>query len=401
MSTRNVNSLAPTDAALEAKADPAPLATIAPRAHSGLWFRLRNRVLSNPRFQRWAARFPLTRFVARRRASALFEMCAGFVYSQVLQAVVQLDLLETLVPGPRTAEELAPALRLPLEATQRLLDAAAALKLVEKRGQAGYGLGVHGASFVGNPAVAAMVKHHALLYRDLADPVALLRGELADTELRRFWSYSRADASAASASTPSDVRAYSELMAGSLGLIAEDILEAYPQHRHRCLLDVGGGEGAFLQMAAEQSPHLSLMLFDLPAVASRAEQRLAQAGLSSRVKVVGGDVFRDPLPQGADLVSLVRVVHDHDDPQALQILRAVRRALPPGGVLLLAEPMSGTRGAEAMGDAYFGFYLLAMGQGRPRTTAELRALLTRAGFSRVQSRATRRPMFTQLLVADA
>jgi demethylspheroidene O-methyltransferase len=164
---------------------------------------------------------------------------------------------------------------------------------------------------------------------------------------------------------------------------------------------VGGGEGAFLQAAAQQSPHLSLVLFDLPAVASRAEQRLAQAGLSSRVQVVGGDVFRDPLPDGADLVSLVRVVHDHDDPQALQILRAVRRVLPPGGVLLLAEPMSGTRGAEAMGDAYFGFYLLAMGQGRPRTIAELRALLTRAGFSRVENRPTRRPMFTQLLVAHA
>ena len=110
-------------------------------------------------------------------------------------------------------------------------------------------------------------------------------------------------------------------------------------------------------------------------------------------------MFHDPLPQGADLVSLVRVVHDHDDPEALQLLRAVRRALPSGGVLLLAEPMAGTRGAEAMGDAYFGFYLLAMGQGRPRTATELRALLTQAGFTRVEVRPTRRPMFAQLLVA--
>jgi demethylspheroidene O-methyltransferase len=376
----------------------APVVAARPRA--GAWFRFRNRVLANPRFQRWAASFPLTRFVARRRAAALFEMCAGFVYSQVLQAVVRLGLLETLVDGPRPVAELSPALGLSVEATQRLLDAAASLKLVEKRGRDGYGLGVHGASFIGNPAVAAMVKHHALLYRDLTDPVALLRGELPDTELRRFWSYSR-EGTAAVTSTAGDVRAYSELMAGSLGLIAEDILEAYPHGGHRCLLDVGGGEGAFLQAAAAQAPHLSLMLFDLPAVAQRAEQRLAQAGLSSRVKVSGGDMFHDPLPEGADLVSLVRVVHDHDDPQALHLLRAVHRALPAGGVLLLAEPMAGTRGAEAMGDAYFGFYLLAMGQGRPRTATELRALLTRAGFASVEVRPTRRPMFTQLLVARA
>ena len=38
-----------------------------------------------PRFQRWAANSPLTRWIARRRARALFDLCAGFVYSQILQ----------------------------------------------------------------------------------------------------------------------------------------------------------------------------------------------------------------------------------------------------------------------------------------------------------------------------
>jgi demethylspheroidene O-methyltransferase len=98
-------------------------------------------------------------------------------------------------------------------------------------------------------------------------------------------------------------------------------------------------------------------------------------------------------------VSLVRVVHDHDDPQALRILQAVRKALPPGGVVLVAEPMAGTPGAEAMASAYFGLYLLAMGQGRPRTPDELGSLLTRAGFVRVQRRQTRRPMLSQLVLA--
>ena len=56
---------------------------------------------------------------------------------------------------------------------------------------------------------------------------------------------------------------------------------------------------------------------------------------------------------------------------ALAILTAIRKAIAPGGTLLIAEPMAGTRGAEASGDAYFGFYLLAMGQGRPRTVDEI------------------------------
>lgn len=365
---------------------------------SDWWFGLRNRILSSPRFQRWAARFPLTRLVARRRASSLFDLCAGFVYSQVLNATVRLRLLEELTAGPQTAAELAPVLALGPDAARRLLDAAASLRLVERRGRGRYGLGVHGASLIANPAVAQMIEHHALLYRDLADPVALLRGEPASTELGQFWSY--AGHSAAAPSTDAQVARYSALMAGSLSLIAQDILEAYPLGRHRCLLDVGGGEGAFIEAAAHKAPELLLWLFDLPPVAARARARLLRAGLAEKTTVIGGDVFRDALPQGADLVSLVRVLHDHEDAQALRILQAVRRALPPGGVLLVAEPMAGTAGAEPMGDAYFGFYLLAMGQGRPRTSAQLRALLQEAGFDRVRSSKTRRPMLTRLMVAE-
>jgi demethylspheroidene O-methyltransferase len=363
---------------------------------SDRWFELRNRLLSSPRFQRWAARSVFGRFIARRRAKALFDLCAGFVYSQVLQAVVQLGLLDALRGGPQTVADLAPRLSLPPDAAQRLVDAAASLKLVERRGEGRYGLGIHGAAFIGNPAVTAMVEHHALVYRDLADPVALLRGEQPQTELNRFWSY----ADRGAPSTERGVAAYSRLMAASLSLIARDILDAYPQRRHRWLLDVGGGDGAFLEAAASETPHLALSLFDLPPVARRAEERFERVGLSSRIHVVGGDVLREPLPKGADLVSLIRVIHDHDDPQALHILKSIRRILPPGGVLLVAEPMAGTRGVEPVGDAYFGFYLLAMGQGRARTEEALRKLLLEAGFDRVRAKRTRQPMMTRLLVAE-
>ncbi len=375
------------------------------RSLSDRWFSLRNRILGNPRFQRWAARFPLTRFIARRRAAALFDLCAGFVYSQVLQAAVQVGLLERLADGPREIDALAGEMQLSREAALRLLDAAVALRLVERRRNGAFGLGVHGASYMGNPGVARMVRHHALLYRDLGDPVALLRGAVGETELGRFWSYARRGEHETREAPPDgsargDVAPYSELMAGSISLVAEDILEAYPLERHRCLLDVGGGEGAFLEAVARQAPDLALVLFDLPPVAERARERFGRAGLEGRTRAVGGDVFRDPLPAGADLATLVRVVHDHDDAQALRILSAARAALPPGGVLLLAEPMSETDGAAPMGDAYFGFYLLAMGQGRPRTEKALRDLLARAGFGRVSARRTRRPMLVRLLVAE-
>ena len=77
----------------------------------------------------------------------------------------------------------------------------------------------------------------------------------------------------------------------------------------------------------------------------------------------------------------------------------MHRALPEKGVLLLAEPMKGTSGAETVGDAYFGFYLLAMGSGKPRTAHKLRQMLKAAGFASAQLVRTRQPLQSRLIVA--
>lgn len=360
---------------------------------------VRDRLLASNAFRRWAAAFPLTRPIARRRATALFDLGAGFVYAQVLAACVRLQVFDRLFEGPATAVELAPRLGLTAAAAERLLAAAVPLRLVSRRSGGRYGLGPLGAAVVDNPGVAAMIEHHALLYADLADPVALLRGEVGETELMRYWAYARSQRP--SDLNPDKVARYSALMAASQPMVAAEILAAYPLARHRCLLDVGGGEGAFLVEVAAAAPELHLMLFDLPPVAERARVRFAARGLAGRAQAFGGSFFADELPNGADIVSLVRVIHDHDDAAAMAILRAARRALPDGGTLLLAEPMADTPGARSMGDAYFGFYLLAMGSGRPRTVQELGRMLAEAGFASSHQLATRTPMLTRVLVARA
>ncbi len=141
------------------------------------------------------------------------------------------------------------------------------------------------------------------------------------------------------------------------------------------------------------------MLFDLPAVAERGRRFLVEQGFGERVEVHGGDFTRDAIPRGADVISLVRVVHDHDDARVANLLRAAREALPKGGAIVIGEPMAGTPGAEPMGDAYFGFYLLAMGRGRPRTADELAAMLERAGFAKARLLPSRIPLQARVMVA--
>lgn len=380
-----------------AASDAAPAASTVGRWRDRLadW---RNRLVADPRFQRLAADVPFVRRVASRHAASLFDLCAGFVYTQVLLAVVRLRLVEHLADGPLDLAAIARRLELPPDGTRTLVDAAAALGLLERRSGGRYGLGIAGAALLGNPGLAAMIEHHALVYRDLEDPVALLRRPAGGgAGLSGFWSYAReGDAGADGASAAR----YSALMAATQGFVQEDAFAAYRFDRHRTVLDVGGGDGGFLAALGRRLPQLDLVLFDLPPVAALAAARFAEQGLAGRATAVGGDFRTDALPRGADLVCLVRILHDHDDATVRALLAAVHAALEPGGRVLVVEPFGRTPGIERVGDAYFGLYLRAMGRGRARSAQELTALLAEAGFRGMREHRTRRPMLTSLLSAD-
>jgi demethylspheroidene O-methyltransferase len=361
------------------------------------WIAWRNSWLGDPRFQRWAADFPVTRGVARRRARDLFDLVSGFVYSQTLTACLKLGLLDRLAEAPSTTAALAEALNLDPGVAGRLLGAAAALGLADRAGPDRWALGPQGAALRGNAGLGQMILHHEHLYADLADSVSVLRRGGGD-RLSAYWPYATSETP--DAAPAEGVSAYSSLMAATQPTVAADILAAYRVARHRVLMDVGGGEGAFLAAAGARAPRLGLMLFDLPAVTAAARARLDRAGLISRTRIVGGDFLSDPLPEGADLITLVRILHDHDEAGVARLLAAARAALPRDGALLIAEPMSGAPRADRIADVYFAFYLLAMGRGRARTPAELFAALRTAGFRRMRLLPTRTPFLLRAILAE-
>lgn len=362
------------------------------QAIAAAFSRWRDSVLVDRRFLDFAMRFPPTRAIARSRANQLFDLCAGFVFSQALHAAVKLRLFDILAEGPLTREALGRRLDLPPEATRALLDATCGLRLVERRGAA-FGLGPLGAAMLAAPGVSAMVEHHALLYGDLADPVRLLRDPAPATALGGYWPYAQSPDGQHDAG---DAGPYTALMAASQAMVAAEVIAAVPLGRHARLLDVGGGDGTFLSAVAKAQPNLALMLFDLPEVAARAESRFRRDGLAARATAHGGDFHRDALPSGADIVTLVRIVHDHDDDAVRSLLVRVRDALPPGGRVVIAEPMRAERGRDSVA-AYFALYLHAMGSGRPRTPSEIADLCRGAGFLRVRRVRTRAPLIASIV----
>lgn len=364
------------------------------------WVARRNAVFGSPRFQYWCAKLPLVKRIAKTRAGEAFDLVAGFTYTQILRSYVETGLFDLLKDGPLTHTHIASALELSEDAALTLLRAGRALKLSEEPMDDGWMLGETGAVLAEDKGAQAMVRHHRLLYQDLGNPVELLRKERQEpTHLSRFWSY--AGALHGAAERGAETSEYSELMATSQHFVADQVLGAYRFPKDARLLDVGGGHGAFLSHMGAAFEDLHLGLFDLPEVAEAGAGILAKRFGSARVTPHPGNFFEDTIPSGYDVISLVRILHDHDDGPALKLLTNIRASLTPGAQLLIAEPMARVAGAEGMGEAFFGMYLWAMGSGRARSPQEIAQMAQKAGFSRTKEVSTAQPVNASILIAYA
>ena len=358
------------------------------------------RLYASPRLYSFSLTNPFTRWVTRRRTQKLFDLMAGFVHTQVMLGCIRLDLFKMLYQAPADLQQIAARVNMPAPVLQRLLLSAVSLGLLECRSQSRYGLGPLGVPLATHDGIAAMIEHNHLLYADMQDPVGFLNNAW-QGDMAAYWPYAH-DAQAATRAAQDKFSRYSDLMAASQGFVVEEILSSYFFDEHQCVLDVGAGKGRFACDMAAHAPHLKVKLFDLPPVLELAKNNVQQRGMSERMSFYPGSFLHDELPQGADLVTLVRVAHDHPDDVVKQLLQKIHAALPLGGVLLLAEPMAQTMSASQSGsaqaDAYFHFYLLAMGAGRLRTPEELMRLMAEAGFGQIEHLPNAMPIHAQLIV---
>ena len=136
-----------------------------------------------------------------------------------------------------------------------------------------------------------------------------------------------------------------------------------------------GGEGALLRDILSATPRLRGVLFDLPQVVARAPELLT-GEIAARCEIVGGDFF-ESVPEGGDAYLLKGVIHDWPDEDAARILRNTRRAIRPGGTLLLIE---GLADSPARPVGVIDLLMLVLG-GRERTEGDFRSLLTGTGFA--------------------
>jgi SAM-dependent methyltransferase len=141
----------------------------------------------------------------------------------------------------------------------------------------------------------------------------------------------------------------------------------------RTVVDVGGGTGAMLAELLRARPAIRGTLVDLPGTVGRAPATFAAAGVTERVAICGQSFF-DPLPAGADLYLLRKVLNDWPDAETVAILRRCAEAARPGGRVVI---MGGVVPEGARQRLTIEMMLVG---GRSNTVDEFRSLVREAGL---------------------
>ena len=357
-------------------------------------------MIASSRFQSSVAAVPFLRSIARKDGEKLYDIVAGFVYSQTLLALVELDIICELFRNNLTAKEIASKCDIEPKKAKILCQSGVAIQLLvrietDEAGNPSYGLSRLGAAVVGVPGLQEMIKHHRLFYEDLSDPVGLLKSQVS-TNMSKYWPYVLGKIEASEIKHSAAVM-YSRLMETSQQLVAEETLRIINFSGVECLLDVGGGTGAFLLHVNKKYPHINYCLFDLPPVIEQAKKEFSFRKEKIKINFFAGSFIKDSLPGDMDTISLIRVLYDHNDELVGAILRKVFFSLIPGGKIIISEPMSGGSSPQRAGDAYFGFYTMAMSTGKPRDLETHAKLLSEAGFKKIKKHTGSRPFITSVI----
>jgi len=257
----------------------------------------------------------------------LLQLSGGYWSASALHAGVKLDLFTQLAEKSMSGRELAERLKLDPRGLGMLLNALAALQLLEKLGQ----------TYVITPFSAA--------YLARTSPDYLGYIILHHHHLMAGWSFlDQAVASGAPlgkrVSHEDDELLRENFEMGMFNLAMQLAPRIVPQIdlSGRCrMLDLGGGPGTYAIHFCRHNPGLQAVVYDLPGTRPFAEKTIARFGLEERIRFEAGDFDNQEVPQGFDVAWLSHILHAEGPAGCARILKQAMAALEPGGMILIQE----------------------------------------------------------------
>lgn len=300
---------------------------------------------------------------------------AGTWITQGLAVAAELGLADQLADGPKTPDELAEHTHTNRDALHRLLRALASVGVFSADAAGRYSL---------TPLAELLRSNVAGSQRGLA---AMMGGEFYEAWGALLHSVRTGEPGFQKRFDQSFFRymlehpdrhsLYDRAMTGVHGRETEPMLDAYAFAGIDTVIDVGGGNGMVLAAILRRYAALKGVLFELPAVANRAQPNLSEWVVTGRCRIECGD-FLTSVPLGADVYLLRHIIHDWQDTEAVAILRQCVKAMRPDGKVLVVETVLPPGNEPSFGKWLDLMMLLVAG--RERTLDEYERLFAAAGL---------------------
>jgi O-methyltransferase len=309
---------------------------------------------------------------------AAIELATSSWAAMAIAAFTELKIADVLADGAQTAQQLAASLQLNPSSLYRLLRSLTGYDIVREDAGGTFSLTPIGRSLASTAVWSAsgMVRYanagwHAAAWTRLADGVRSGKVPFEIAHGQSFFEYC--------VQQPDAGALFDEAMHSVGAVHVAAVLGVYDFGHIRHLIDVGGGTGFLLAAILQRYPSMRGTLFEMPTVLERARKAMKDAGVGDRCSIAGGDFFQTA-PAGGDAYLVSHVLHDWDDADATQILRAIASAMPADGRVLIVEIVMDPPNRRWTQGKLSDLQMLTALRGRERTRAEFAALLQGAGL---------------------
>lgn len=177
----------------------------------------------------------------------------------------------------------------------------------------------------------------------------------------------------------------------------DDVVRCVPVPKNaKRLLDIGGCHGLYSAALCKQVPGLQAEVMDFDAVRPYFEETMIAQGTTDRVAFRTGDLTKDPLGAGYDIVLAFNIVHGFDHAANQKLVERVRAALNPGGLLVVLDQLKDAGGRTALAKlttSFMALNLMHSAGGTAYSFDEVRGWGNRAGFTGAELKKLRAPGF--------
>lgn len=176
---------------------------------------------------------------------------------------------------------------------------------------------------------------------------------------------------------PEEGKIFDRMMTDIHGGETQPMVENYDFSVFKTVIDIGGGNGDVISAVLHKNPETKGLLFDLPEVILRSTENITSAGLNERCQLMAGNFF-ESVTSGGDAYILRHIIHDWSDEDAVRILTNCRKAMNPGGKILVVEAVI-PRGNEPHPFKWLDLTMLMIG-GKERTEEQFDYVFMKAGL---------------------